>query len=254
MKHHLILSLTALLMVLSTLEQTAWAADLYWYLASSMVKPGKEVAKRFNAEHSNVHVVVVSGGSGQLLSKIVASKKGDLYTPAAADYIAQVQQLGLLEKYQPFIEQRLVFALSKSGQKKIQRFEELHRKGIRIAFGNPKTMALGRLYRRVEEAMGENAAMRLRKNQVVAGLNVSQVINYLQADIVDAGIAFDSAAKANGLAYITLPDSLSLTATAPLIQLKSQRSAVHSRQFIDFLFQSREIFEQYGFHITAEQE
>ncbi len=233
------------LLLLFTLP--ANAADLYWYLASSMSKPGQELVRAFNQGPYPFEVVLITGGSGQLLSKIAASKKGDFYTPAASSYITKIKELGLLKSYSSLIVQTPVFALSKSGNRKITSWSDLSQKGIRLALGNPKTMALGRSYQHIKQKMGPEHTLKLEKNKVVEAVNVSQIINYLKSDIVDAGIAFDSISHANNLNYIPIPGALNQQAIAPLIRLTSETDTENTTIFIEFLMDHIKIFEKHGF-------
>lgn len=225
----------------------ARAADLYWYLAASMTKPGREIVKRFNQGHHPFTVILITGGSGQLLSKIISAGKGDLYTPAAMTYAAKAEKLGLLKSYRPLIAQTPVFALSAGGRQKIHSWSDLSKPGIRIGLGNPRTMALGKSYEQIKKKMGPQPRAGIARNKVVEVVNVSQIISYLKANIIDAGIAFDSTAKANHLTYIKIPAACNHTEIAPLIRLKSEKNTKSSNLFTTFINNHLNIFKKYGF-------
>ena len=242
-----LLSIWIALALLTAFSGPVKAADLYWYLAASMTKPGKEMVKKFNQGDHPFTVILITGGSGQLLSKIASAGKGDLYTPAAMAYVAKAEKLGLVKNHRPLIEQTPVFALSASGKQKIHTWSDLTGPGVRIGLGNPKTMALGRSYQQIQEKMGPELTAKIAGNKVVEGVNVSQIINYLKADIVDAGIAFDSTAKANNLAYIEIPAAYNHPEIAPLIRLKSEVNEENSNLFIGFILNHLDIFKKHGF-------
>lgn len=240
----------AILMVFS---RPVSAADLYWYLASSMTRPGQEMVETFNRGDHPFTVILISGGSGQLLSKITAAGKGDLYTPAAFSYVAKAEGLGLLKSHSPLIIQTPVFALSVSGKEKIHSWSDLIKPGMRIGLGNSKTMALGRSYLQIKEKMGPELTAKMSRNMVVEAVNVSQIINYLKSDIVDAGIAFDSTAKANKLSYIEIPAPYNQPETAPLIRLQSEANGDNSSLFIDFIMANLAIFDKHGFRPVGQE-
>jgi molybdate transport system substrate-binding protein len=235
----------AILMVF--FSRSAAATDLYWYLAASMTKPGQEMVETFNRGNHPFTVILITGGSGQLLSKIKAAGKGDLYTPASTSYAAKAKDLGLLENHIPLIIQTPVFALSASGKEKIHSWSDLTKSGMRIGLGNPKTMALGRSYLQIQEKMGPELTTLFHRNKVVEAVNVSQIINYLKSDIIDTGITFDSTAKANKLSYIEIPAAYNQPEVAPLIRLKSEANGENSSLFIDFIMANLTIFERHGF-------
>lgn len=113
------------IVALALFSRPVSAADLYWYLAASMTKPGNEMVETFNRGDHPFTVILITGGSGQLLSKITAAGKGDLYTPAAMSYVAKAESLGLLKSHRPLIVQTPVFALSASGRQKIHNWSDL---------------------------------------------------------------------------------------------------------------------------------
>ena len=233
--------------VLLPCAATVFATDLYWYLASSMTKPGKELVTRFNNENHPFQVVLISGGSGQLLAKISSSKKGALYTPATMTYVQHVERIGLLASAVPLLVQTPVFALSTAGEQKIKSWEDLTSPGVRIGLGNPKTMALGRSYEAIKNKMGPALSAKITGNKVVDALNVSQIINYLKTGIIDAGITFDSTARVNNLHYIPIPKAYRHQEIAPLIRLKSEADRTNSDLFTEFIAANMAIFEKHGF-------
>ncbi len=242
------MSILWLIIALTTIFSIpAGAKDLYWYLAASMTKPGREIVKKFNESRRPCTVILITGGSGQLLSKIMAAGRGDLYTPAAMTYAVKAKKLGLLKTYRPLIAQTPVFALSATGRQNIHTWSDLSKPGVRIGLGNPKTMALGKSYQQIKEKMGPELRAKFTSNKVVEAVNVSQIISYLKADIIDAGIAFDSTAKANNLAYIEIPAAYNHIEIAPLIRLRSEKSARDSGLFTAFILKHLNIFKKYGF-------
>ncbi len=238
--------------LLACTSTCSYATELYWYLGASMTKPGQEITKLFNKSDLSFSVVLITGGSGQLLSKISAAGKGDLYTPAGLHYVKKTEKLGLLKYFSKLIEQTPVFALSANGQKKIHNWDDLTAPGIRIGLGNPATMALGRSYLKIQKKMGSNLATTFKQNMVVETMNVSQIINYLKTDIIDAGIAFDSTAKANQLHYIKIPQKYNHVETAPLITLTSETNGENTRLFIQFIHDHLDMFIKYGFQPAPE--
>ncbi len=245
--NHCRITLFVVLLTLILTSAMASATDLYWYLAASMTKPGKEIVKLFNNEEHSFQVILISGGSGQLLAKISSSRKGDLYTPAAMSYVQHVEKIDLLGSVVPLIVQTPVFALSASGKQKISSWDDLTTPGIRIGLGNSKTMALGKSYERIKEKMGAKLAGEIAANKVVEGVNVSQIVNYLKTDIIDAGIAFDSTARSSNLNYIPVPAGYNHQETAPLIRLKSEGNKGNTTLFTEFILANMVIFEKYGF-------
>ena len=141
--------------------------ELYWFLASSMIKPGRELVQKFNSENKNINVLLISGGSGQLLSKILASQKGDIYTPASTYFLDKALNAGIVKDHTKFLTQKPVFALAEKLNGKNISFEDLLAKHYKLAVGNPKTMALGQTFLEIKEKMGSKLSAQIKKNEYV---------------------------------------------------------------------------------------
>lgn len=218
-----------------------------------MIKPGKEITKKFNAQ-GKFKVYMVSGSSGQLLSKIFFAKKGDLFTPSSKFFFDKSKEKNIVKESCILLEQAPVVGLSEAGSRKIQSFNDLSKEGIKIALGNPKTMTLGKTYLQIEKKLGKKIAGRIRNNVSVEVININQVVNYLKTDIVDAGIIFDSIGRVNQLKFIAIPERFNIsTVKAFMILLNFSKNIDEARQFKEFIFSQKAIFEKHGFHLTHSQ-
>jgi molybdate transport system substrate-binding protein len=234
------------------LISNASAGDLYWFLAASMAKPGKEIVFRFNQEFAPSHVYLIIGGSGQLLSKIELARRGDIYTPASAGFLEKAREKKLVKSQRLLLHQKPVFGMSRSGATKIKTFRDLVRPGRRLALGNPKTMALGATYLEIEKKMGSKLSSQIRDNSQLEAINISQIVNYLRADVVDAGILFDTVARANGLEYIEIPERFNTLSQSYLIRLACATSKEEDLdRFEAFVFSQHQSFRKYGFQLVG---
>lgn len=244
LKMILILGLTGILF-----QRQANSATLYWYLAASISKPGIEVTQNFNKSHSDFNVVIVPGGSGNLFSKILASQTGDLYTPAAQDYLEKSKQAGLVLSSVKLLKQIPVFGLSPKSQASIRTFQDLIKPNVSIALGNANTMALGKTYLKIEQKLSPKEIKGIKNNTTVKAINVNQIVNYVKLDVVDAGIMFDTVAKSHHLSFIIIPEQSNVIETAQLITLKFTRYPEYIKIFKNYLAENKHIFSKYGFHL-----
>ncbi len=244
--------LTQVLLILGFVVCSArlQACELYWYLAASMTKPGKEVVEKWNQQPGMCHLYLILGGSGQILSQLVMAKKGDLYTPASEGFLDKAKNLKIVKDQQLLLEQTPVFGLSKSGEKLVKSFSDLTKQGIKIALGNPKTMALGKTYLGIEKRMDTQTKEKIRSNTLLKAINVSQVVNYLLTNTVDAGIVFDTTAAAHGIAYVDIPRQISVSNRAFLVTLTFSTRTEEVKDLIRFIHQQNSIFNRYGFNLS----
>jgi molybdate transport system substrate-binding protein len=253
MNNYLNKKLLYLIFLLCLFGNTVYSDTLYWYLAASISKPGIEITQKFNASQSEFKVVVIPGGSGNLFSKLLASQTGDLYTPAASDYLEKSNQAGIVLTVTELLKQTPVFGLSSSGSKVIRNFSNLLKPGIRLALGNENTMALGKTYLKIEKKLPLNVNQGIQKNTIVKAMNVNQIVNYVKLDVVDAGIMFETVANSHGLAFINIPERSNVIETAYLITLKFSKHPKQVEKFKKYLAMDKTIFSKYGFHLEIQR-
>lgn len=241
-----IISLIPILFIL--ISETVLADDVYWYLAASMSRPGREVVETYNRQSRSSRVLLIIGGSGQLLSKLALAKRGGLYTPASEGFLNKAKQKGLVRHHRLLLYQVPVFALSSRGQQRIRTFDDLQQSGVNVVLGNPKTMALGASYLKIEAKMGDAVAGRIRRNARIRALNILQIVNYLKTDVVDAGIVFKSVAKSNQLAMVEIPAAMNIRNEAHLIRLTfSADNEAEISRFERYVLERSDIFKRHGF-------
>ena len=221
--------------------------ELYWYLGASMSKPGKEIVRKFNLENKEFKVFLVTGGSGQLLSKIIASEKGDIYSPASTFFLEKAINSNVVKKYRKFIEQVPVFGLASQLENKKLTFYDLISGKYKLAVGNPKTMALGQTFLEIKKKMGTELAEQIKKNEFLYAVNITQIVNYILTGTVDAGLIFDSVAKTNKIDYIEIPEKFNIPEYAYLVVLNSCQDMKRADIFEEYIYQHKDIFEKYDF-------
>lgn len=236
-----------LIIVLMSIYQTCFASEIYWYLAASMSKPGKEIVEKFNKQSATSKVYLILGGSGGLLSRIIVSKNGDLYTPGSAFFLKKAKKNKIVKSSRLLLLQKMVVGLSASGVKKIHSFNDLIKPGVKIAFGNPKLTALGKVFLEMKGKMDEKSLKRLEKNNVVEGVNANQIANYILSDTVDAGFIFDTVAKVSKIPHIEIPKKFNVSSEAHMVLLKNAKNFKETNNFVNFVYKQNDIFSKYGY-------
>lgn len=225
----------------------AESKEIYWYLAASMTKPAKEIVQLFNSKYKNDSMILITGGSGELLSKIYASKKGELYTPADETFLNRAINMGVIKKYKPILVQEPVFALSNKTRHHISKIEEICKENIKIAIGNPKTMAIGKTFETMKKQMPIDLYKCINEKKAIDPINISQTVNYLKNNVVDLGLLFKSTAKVNNLKYIELPPTWNIKVKAYLAKLIYSNDDNVTERAINFIEDNLNIFKANGF-------
>ncbi len=225
----------------------AHSYELFWYVGAAFLKPSKEIVKLFQSKNKNTKIILISGGSQILFQKILLSKKGDIYLPGAKYFedISRKKNIVLIAK--DFVNQVPVFGISKKSETKIQKLSDLCKKDIRIALGNEKTMALGKLYLKIEQKFPSYLSKCILSNCIIKGSNVAQIVNYLKMNIVDVGILFKSVANVFNFKILEIPQKYLVIDKAPLILLKFSKNKKIAKRFFSFILEKKIIFEKYGY-------
>lgn len=218
------------------------------YLAASMTKPAKILAEKFNAEHPDIAILLNIGSSGELISKIEVAQIGDIFIPASDNFLQQVQNKGFAASHTPFLQQWPVFCLSKSGAENIKSFEDLAKPGLIIAVGNPKTTALGQNWAVIETKLPKKQAEAIRANMTIEAAQANQIVQYLKTNVVNAGLLFDSIAKANNFSYVTIPAEVNVPETSYLVTLSFSKHTPEDLALVQkYILDNIGIFEANGY-------
>ncbi|MGM0416786.1 MAG: molybdate ABC transporter substrate-binding protein [Thermodesulfobacteriota bacterium] len=228
----------------------AFSAEIYWHVAAAMSRPGEAVVQRYNNSQDTHEVVLITGGSGQLISKIRASGRADLYLPASRHFFRQAQEYGLVHAGTPLINLWPVFGLNPKSKSTYATLEDLGSPGTRLALGNSKTMALGALFERIEAKLPPELAAQLRRNTLVDSMNIQQNVSYLHQGIVDAALLFSSVAKANNFPYVEIPRRWNVAAQAVLVELTTSSNPRAAADFAAFVCKQEDVFSKYGFDVV----
>ncbi|HBM17074.1 MAG TPA: hypothetical protein DD381_12130 [Lentisphaeria bacterium] len=225
---------------------------LYWYVAASISKVAKEAAEKFNAQKKDFNVIVIAGGSGELISQITLSGRGDLFTPASDDFLTIIKDKSMVKRYVKLLEQTPVFGLAKKYKGKKLSFDELINGDYKIALGNPRTMAIALTFLSIEEKMPKEIVRKIREREKGCPLDINQSVSYLEINSVDAALIFDTVARANKLEYVEIPKQYNIDSYAYLAVLKSESSEKNTKEFIAFIFKNRQIFDKYGYPLLGD--
>ena len=203
----------------------------------------------FNKE-AEFQTLVDYAGSGQLLTRILAAKRGDLYLPGAMDYIQKLQGEDLVESFRPIVRRQPVVAVNRRrAEDKVCCLEDLTRPGIRVGLGDPKAMAYGWIAAEILAQAG--LTQEVVPNVVVYAATVKQLVLYVAEGHLDAAIVDQSDALLFGeqVAMIPIPLEYVQVETVPIAVLTTASNPGWARQFQDHLCSPGAVgvFEAYGF-------
>jgi len=239
-----------LLMFVFIFSFNSHAYTLFWFTGAGIKNPAKKIAAIYNKTHKN-KVVIIAGGSGQVLNEMIESKKGDIYTLVDSIFLKKALRKKVVLKYKKLLKLTPVFVLSKSGKQKIKDFYDLANKDITIAGGNKKAMCLGKTFEEIMSKIPENLSKKMNKNIIIRCLNVFQIIGYAKENSVDAGIVLDKALIGKtGLKYVTIPKKYNVNRYGYLTLVSYSKHKKAANELFEFVWKHRNIYKQYGFNLT----
>ncbi len=228
--------------------QSATAEELHIFAGAGLRQPVDQLVQAFQEETGH-RVFADYGGSGQLLTKIKAASKGDLFIPGALFYIEKLEKAGKIRSYRPIVCHTPVIGVNIKQAGRVSRFEDLAKPGVRLAMGDPKAMAFGRTALSICEKSGLKAA--IFKNVTVYGATVKQLALYVSQGVVDAAIigradAFQNRAT---ITMVPIPQAYFQSETIAAAVLQSASNPDLARRLCDFLSSDHavKVFQQYGF-------
>ncbi len=229
----------------------ATAYTLYWFSGAGIKKPAEIIASMFNKTHKD-KVVIISGGSGQVLNEMIETKKGDIYSLVDSNFLHKAIKNHIVIKYKKFLKLTPIFALSKNGEKKIENFYDLSKHGIKIAGGNTKTICLGKTFQAVIDKLPKNMSSEIEKNVVVRCLNVFQILGYVKNNSVDAGIILDRTLLNNtGLHFINIPKQYNVNKYGYLCLISYSKHKKEAKKLYNFVIKHLNIYQKCGFKVIG---
>ena len=162
--------------------------------ATSLTEAFGEIGKRFTKIAPQTVVRFNFGASGALQTQIEQGAPVDVFASASSKEMEALQGKGLVAKGAPFafVGNRLVLIAGAQGQ--IRGWKDLATGAVkRIALSNPNTVPSGRY---AKETLTKRGVWEAVQPKLVFGENVRQTLAYVVNGDADAGLVFETDARA----------------------------------------------------------
>jgi len=244
----LILISSAVFMLIFSWSAIGISAELLLFAGAGLRQPTDQMIQTFQKETGHT-VRVTYAGSGQLMSSILASGQGDLFMPGAFFYIQKLEKMGRIDSSKNLMAHTAVVGVNIHKANLIRSFDDLARPGLRLALGDPKAMAFGRIARKIVSCSPLKEA--ILKNVVVYGATVKQLAMYVAQGDVDAAIIgrADAFQFRDQIQMVPIPTEYFQPETVAIAVLKDSKHPEAASQFRDFMTskESIAVFEHFGF-------
>ncbi len=225
-----------------------FSADLLLFAGAGLRQPTDRLVDIFQ-EKTGHRVRVSYAGSGQLLSSILATGQGDLFMPGAFFYIRKLEKAGRIVSHRKLVAHTAVVGVNVHKAGLIRCFDDLARPGLRLAMGDPKAMAFGRVAREILSR--SPLEKEILNNVVVTGATVKQLALYVAEGNVDAAIIgrADAFQFRDRIRSLDIPKQYFQPETVAIAVLKNSKHPLASLSFCDFMASEKgmAVFEGFGF-------
>lgn len=219
--------------------------------AASLTDAFTEIGKAFEAEHPELKVKFNLAASGQLLQQIAQGAPVDVFASADQKTMDEAEEKGLIVpgSRRDFAGNTLCL-VTPPGSKPVGSIGDI-RRFSRIAIGNPEFVPVGRYAKALLEKAG---IWRDVEGDLIFGVTVRQVLDYVARGEVDAGIVFASDALVAGK---RVTRALELTPSSPITYpvavVKGSGKTGPAESFIAFVLSGdgKAILARYGFAVEG---
>lgn len=218
------------------------------YSGAGIRKPMDELGHLFEEKYG-VKVIYNYAGSGHLLGQIELRKKGDVYQPGATYYFNIAKKKGFID-YEKFVAYHVpVIAVPKGNPGHITCLKDLARPGIKVAFGDPKACAIGKLGNKILKKNGIKDAV--EKNVVTRAATVNVLIVNVSMGLVDAAMTWEESAlfAPDKTDIIEIPKKQNIIKVIPIGTLAFSQNKEYAKKFVHFVTsrEGKAIYEKHGF-------
>lgn len=233
------------------LTSLAAAQSIRVSAAISLREAITDAATAYESE-THEHIEFVFGSSGQLMTQIKDGAPVDLFISAASAQVNELvaANLALPDTKQIVVTNSLVLIEPAGASSGLTGFASLRSAPIKkLAIGEPKTVPAGQYAMQALTALKVADAL---KDKLVFGSNVRQVLSYVEAGEVTAGIVYATDALQSGdkvKVIATAEPSLTEPIVYPAVIIKASTHQDSAKKFLAFLTSSkgRELFTKRGF-------
>lgn len=223
----------------------------------SASKPATEELVVAFQEKTGIRVIAHYGGSGQMLSQMKVTGRGDVYFPGSSDYMEKAKQESLVD---PATEEMVVFLVPainvpKGNPKKITGLADLAKPGVRVGIARPDAVCVG-LYA-VETLERAKLSDQVRPNIVTQTESCEKTAQLVALGNVDAVLGWEVFEhwQPDKIETIPLkPEEVSRIGYIPIAVVKNAPHRALAEQFVKYVIsgEGKAFFRKWHYLVTEE--
>ena len=213
----------------------AQAGELPVSAASSLTNAFKEIARSYEAAHSDTRVLLNFGASGSLLQQIAKGAPVDVFASADQETMDQAAQRQLIDpgSRRDFATNNLVVVVPSASQLNLNTLADLTQADVeKIAIGNPASVPVGRYSQQALHAASHWAAL---QTKAITTQNVRQSLNYVARGEVAAGFVYATDARGVDTVKVAFVVPLDGAIRYPIARVADSAHADEAQRFIAYV-------------------
>jgi molybdate transport system substrate-binding protein len=231
------------------------AFDLNVSAAASLTDAITEINNLYMSKHTNITVLTNLASSGTLQKQIEQGAPADVFLSAGAKQMQALQDGGLLldGTRQNLLTNKVVLVAPAGSTLTMANFTGLTNDAVqKIAIGDPESVPAGTYGKQALDQLGIYEQI---QPKLILCSDVKQVLSYVEAGNVDAGIVYatDAAISKSVIIVADAPTEVNNKIIYPVAIIKATKLADAAKAYITFLAtdEVKAIFEKYGFVVVA---
>ena len=223
--------------------------SLLFFAAASTADVVREITDRFESE-TQISVDINLAASSTLAQQILAGARADLFLSANTRWVKELKNRELIGKTSNLFGNSLVVIVPEKHSVSIQKIQDLTNSKIgRISIADPEGVPAG-IY--AKQALSNLGLWNLLESKMVLGIDVRQVLFFVEQGEVQAGIVYktDAAISEKVTPVLELNSNLSEPISYPLVLMKFSKK--RAEQFFEYIVSedSLRAFHNHGFSVN----
>jgi molybdate transport system substrate-binding protein len=238
-----------------TTTTTLPALELNVSAAASLTDAITEIDALYMQKNKNITVTANFAASGTLQKQIEQGAPADVFISAGAKQMQALQDGGLLldGTRQNLLSNKVVLVVPANSTLSMADFTGLTGAAVqKIAIGDPESVPAGTYGKQALDQLGIYDQV---SSKLILCSDVKQVLSYVEAGNVDAGIVYatDAAISKSVKVVANAPAEVNAKIIYPLAAIKASRQPDAAKAYIAFLLTAevKAIFEKYGFVVVT---
>ncbi|SEA29688.1 molybdate transport system substrate-binding protein [Desulfuromusa kysingii] len=233
-----------LLFVFLFMTSNLSAAELLVFAGAGMRIPLEELGENFSRE-TGIEVAFDFDGSGRLGSKMLMGIRPDLFIPGSDKWALKLKKEGLIDDCVAIAHHTPVI-ITPQGDHQVQSLSDLTLPEIEVALGDSRSAAIGRNNERLFALAGLDTT---KMNIVARGINVKQLVSWVETGNVDAAIVWRAdAVQSEQVETISIPADINQIDIIPICSLRTPAHPEEATRFWQYLLANAPaIFSKHGF-------